>query len=74
MGVYYNQYKNIRAAAVLVDLWVSECVYEVCGKILFYFSTDAVLTYPHIHKHIPYGYLGGSEDWINLGACGPWVR
>jgi hypothetical protein len=51
MVIYYNQNKNIRAAAVLVDLWVSEWGYEVCGKIVFYFSTDAVLTYPHIHKH-----------------------
>ena len=23
-GTYYNQYKNIRVAVVLVDLWVSE--------------------------------------------------
>lgn len=35
MGAYYNQYKSIKAAAVLVDLWVSERVYEVCGKIIF---------------------------------------
>jgi len=35
--------------AVHVDLWGSGRVYEVCGKMAFYFSTDAVVTYPHIH-------------------------
>jgi hypothetical protein len=28
--------------AVLVDLWVSDQVYVVCGKIVVYFSTDGV--------------------------------
>ena len=46
--------KNTNLAAVLVDLWVSGRVYEVCGKIAFYFSTDEVATYPHIH--MPCGF------------------
>jgi hypothetical protein len=46
--------KNTKPAAVLVDLWVSGRVYEVCGKIAFYFSTDEVATYPHIH--MPCGF------------------